>query len=198
MTGNDRSLVEFPALSAPLRWRNISLTGFQVLDDLPPIEEVQSVNVVPFVGNACIVIGLADGSVSLPGGTMERGESFLETARRELREEVGAEIRSLALVGQWACHSHDPRPWRSHLPHPDFIRLVLCGEVEIVGPPENPTDGEQVARVEVLSLNAAVACLAAAQRHELAALYQVAHEIWTKALVPSPSIRRFDAHRLDR
>jgi len=195
LTDVDRSLDEFPTLSAPLRWGNISLTGFQLLNDLPPIEEVQSVNVVPFIGNDCVVISLAGGSVNLPGGTMERGESFLETARREIREEVGAEIRSLALIGQWACHSDDPKPWRSHLPHPDFIRVVLCGEIEIVRPPENPEDGEQIARVEVLPLEEAISRLDAAQRHELAALYRVAHAIWTAAPGRSSSIRQFDAHR---
>ncbi len=197
MTDIDRSLIEFPALASPARWGNITLTGFRLRDELPPINEVQSVNVVPFVGNDCVVIGLEDGGVNLPGGTMEIGESFLETARRELREEVGAEIISLALIGQWSCHSDDPRPWRQHLPHPQFIRLVLCGEVEIVGLPENPVDGEQVTRVDVLPLDDAVARLRSAARPELAELYDLAHMIWSRRSERFPSTVRFDAHRRD-
>ena len=38
----------------------------------------------------------------LPGGGMKKHETFDQAARREAREEVGAEIKSLALVGAYS------------------------------------------------------------------------------------------------
>jgi 8-oxo-dGTP pyrophosphatase MutT (NUDIX family) len=38
----------------------------------------------------------------LPGGGMKRRETFEQAARREAREEAGAEIKSLALVGAYS------------------------------------------------------------------------------------------------
>lgn len=38
----------------------------------------------------------------LPGGGMKKHETFDQAARREAREEVGADIRSLALVGAYS------------------------------------------------------------------------------------------------
>lgn len=141
---------------------------------LPPISCVQSVNVVPFVGESCVVIGPKDGSMTLPGGTIEPGESFLAAARREVLEEAGAAIRSLSLIGTWACHSEDVMPWREHLPHPDFLRLVFWGEVTIVSAPLNPADAEQISRVELLGVDAAQRRLRAAGRDDLADLYALA------------------------
>lgn len=144
---------------------------------LPPISRVQSVNVVPFMESSCVVIGLEDGSMTLPGGTIESGESFLQAARRELLEEAGAEIHTLSPIGSWASHSGDPTPWRSHLPHPDFLRLVFWGDVSIVGAPANPADAERIASVELLAIEEATRRLRASGRDDLADLYQLAWDL---------------------
>jgi ADP-ribose pyrophosphatase YjhB (NUDIX family) len=66
------------------------------------------------------VMMIKDGSVLLvrqtymegwfmPGGGMRRGETFEQGARREAREEVGAELKSLACLGAYSNF----REWKS-------------------------------------------------------------------------------------
>ena len=40
--------------------------------------------------------------------------------------------------GAWHYFSTAPKPYRPHLPHPEFYRLVGYGAVEIIGTPTNP------------------------------------------------------------
>jgi ADP-ribose pyrophosphatase YjhB (NUDIX family) len=45
----------------------------------------------------------------IPGGRIERGETLEQAARREVREEVGAELRSISLLGVYSNF----REWKS-------------------------------------------------------------------------------------
>ncbi len=146
--------------------------------DAPPDDvQISNINVVPFVGTRVVIIQLEDGRYEVPGGTREPGEAYLDTARRELLEEVGARLIDYTPFGAWFCHSTSPQPYRPHLPHPDFYRLVGYGAVELVALPTNPPDGEQVAAVQVMTVDAAAQQFRAAGRPDFADLYRLAARI---------------------
>ena len=111
----------------------------------------------------------------VPGGTLEPGESYSDTIRRELMEEAGACLKTFEPFGAWHCFSTAPKALSSYtIPHPEFYRLVGYGAVEITGNPENPEGGEQVASVDLVPIEEAVRRFRDINRFELAELYQLA------------------------
>ena len=143
-------------------------------NDLPPQHLIGNVNIVPFSGNDAIVLRVASGHPEIPGGTLEMGESYLDALRRELREEAGADLRSWTLLGAYRCHSVASEPYRPHLPHPDFYRVVGFGEIALVEQPTNPAGGEEVVEVSVMSVAAAENLFRQWRRPDMAALYRLA------------------------
>lgn len=147
---------------------------FALCDSPPPDALVSNVNIVPLIGDRCLVLLFANGDWEIPGGTLEPGETYLEAIQRELMEEAGARLLTFNVFGAWQCHSSMTEPYRSHLPHPDFYRVAGYGQVETVGPPSNPDGGEQVAAVECVSLDEAVRIFKQNDRPDLADLYKLA------------------------
>jgi 8-oxo-dGTP diphosphatase len=166
----------YPSLFAPARWDNLEVR-FELCDVPPPEERINNVNGVPFVGEGCLLVRLASGEWDIPGGTKEDGETHLEAAARELREEAGAHLISFKPFGAWHCLSGEAKPWRAHLAHPEFYRLVGYGQVERIGDPLNPTDGERIIEVSLVKVEEAARLLRESGRADLAELYLLAAEL---------------------
>ena len=61
-----------------------------------------SVAVIEDAAGRVLLQRRSDGRWGLPGGLMEQGESFEETARREVLEETGLTLGALELLGIWS------------------------------------------------------------------------------------------------
>src|SRR5215203_623778 len=113
----------YPALAREADW-GFARVQFGLCGPLPPAHLISNVNLVPFVGAACVVIHVHPGRWEMPGGTVEPGEPYIDTLRRELLEEAGACLLTFTPLGAWRCLSPAAAPFRPHMPHPEFYRLV--------------------------------------------------------------------------
>jgi 8-oxo-dGTP diphosphatase len=165
--------LEFPDLFRETYWEwGPIYAQFALCDDAPAL--TTNVNLIAHTQGGWIIVRLFNDEYTMPGGTLEPNETYEEALHRELMEEAGARILSFKSLGAWKCRSLAEKPYRPHQPHPFFYRYVCVGEVELVGTPLNPADGEQVVSVEVLPLDEIVRRFNAQNRPEIAQLYQLA------------------------
>ncbi|HEY3867496.1 MAG TPA: NUDIX domain-containing protein [Actinocrinis sp.] len=140
-----------PTLYDRQHWPEVQVWA-SYTEQLPPAELVQSVHVVAMdaAGNICVCED-DRGNTFLPGGTREPGESILDCAVRELREEAGLTVRGgIRWFGVHLADGYKTTPYRPYLPHPKKAWLWgVCDAVQD-GPPTNPPGAEQVTSVQML------------------------------------------------
>jgi len=171
-------LEKYPNLFREVVWPWGPTRATFILFDSPPAKEkISNINIVPRLAENWVSIRLKDGTQEIPGGTLEPNESYLDAIRRELLEEAGAQLISFKIIGGWHCFSLADKPFRPHLTHPEFYRVVGVGEIKIIKRPENPPDGEVVELVEVASMEATMNRFLSIGRPDLSELYQLAFEL---------------------
>lgn len=170
---------KFPHLFREWSWGPLRLQ-FELRDTPPPAPLIGNVNIIPYTEAGWVVLELQNGSIEIVGGTLEPEEQYLDTVKRELVEEAGATLLDFRLFGAFYCISSMPEPYRPHLPHPEFYRLVGYGKIELIGRPTVPAGGEAVVAVHCVSLDEAVQLFRQQNRHELTELYLLAAEIRTE------------------
>lgn len=164
----------YPELFQQYNWGNVR-SEFDVFEHIPPESLISNVNIVPFIGEKCVTIQLDNGNWEIPGGTKELGEDYMTTLKRELLEEAGARLMSAyEAFGAWKFVSSAKEPYRPHLPHPIYFRLVGFGDIQLVADPMIPEDGEKVIAVEAMTVFQAKEKFIATGRRDLAELYDLA------------------------
>lgn len=121
-----------------------------------PVELVSNVHVLPFLADGrCVLVRSREWGWMIPGGTCEPGETPLETAVREIREEAGAVLSSFLPVGaDWG--ESRAEPYRAHLHHPNFCWLWGWGDAVLIGQPEPTAGGETIEEVASFAVDDAV------------------------------------------
>jgi len=111
----------------------------------PPLGLLSNVNIVPFDQTGWLIVR-QDIGWGIVGGTLEPGETYQETLRRELIEEAGCELLNFKVFGALRMEFLTEKPYRPHLPFPISYRLLCVGEVRRKTSPTNPDNGEKLLR----------------------------------------------------
>jgi 8-oxo-dGTP diphosphatase len=140
-------------------WAPIDLR-FELLTGQVDPARIARVFVVPFIGEACVVVGFKHGDWGPAGGGLEPGESVQAAPERELAEEAGGRLLTYMPFAGLHRHSRAPAPIgpmsRTRLRLP-----VRLWRVELVGPPQLNDGPERTVAVQVLAPEAAVSLLVA-------------------------------------
>jgi 8-oxo-dGTP pyrophosphatase MutT (NUDIX family) len=118
-----------PAAVEEVDWPRIlrlKVSAFTVPADLPP-EIVTSVRCIVEVDDRIVICENQHGRHMWPGGRRKPGETFAETACREVHEETGwlVDPSTIRTIG-WLHHEHVmPAPDDHPYPHPDFLHPVV-------------------------------------------------------------------------
>ena len=121
---------EYPHLFCEVLWEWGSIRAeFKKLDSEPPHHLIANVNLIPRVGDDWVLLQHENGDWDFPGGTLEPGETYLDTLHRELLEEAGATLRSFQILGAWHCISLAEKPYRNLV-----IEQMFYGSLSMYAP----------------------------------------------------------------
>ena len=143
-----------PAATHEMSWLGgampLRVSAYTAPTDLPETL-VSSVRCLVRVGELIVFCENADGAHPWPGGRRLPGESYLDTAVREVHEETGwlLDRDSLRPLGWLHLEHLAPRRPDDPYPYPDLLQVVLCGTAtERDGGPDvewTDTDGYELA-----------------------------------------------------
>lgn len=110
----------------------------------PPAEFITSVRAVVWRNQEALVVQDPDGYHIIPGGRREAGESYEETAVREVLEETGWQVAVGPLLGFKHFHRLTPLPPGINAPHSDFAQLVYVAQAVAYQPEAREQDGYEL------------------------------------------------------
>ena len=111
---------------------------------LPPEEWITSVRAVVLHGDAVLVVQDPDGQHILPGGRREAGESYAETAIREVLEETGWQVTIGPLLGFKHFHRLTPKSPEITTSHPDFVQIIYVAQAVTHHPEAKEKNGYEL------------------------------------------------------
>ena len=123
-----RSLGTEPAVEEEPEWAAGTLrTSLYLTDQRPPDDLATSMRCVVIDGDQVVLCQNANGAHVVPGGRREVGETWEETARREVWEETGFRLGELEQVAVILLHREGERPDDPSYtyPHPDTFWVVF-------------------------------------------------------------------------
>ena len=94
-----------------------------------PLPLISSIRCIVHVGDRLVFCENRSGRHPWPGGRRMAGESFADTAAREVHEETGwlLDRDSLRQLGWLRLRHLGPEPEGNQGPYPDFLQLVFTG-----------------------------------------------------------------------
>jgi len=120
-----------PQCSVELIWSRDALR-FRVepylSQSLPPSRFVTSVRAIVLLGERVVALRNRDGLHVMPGGRIERDETYAEALRREVREETGLALTNTRYLGFLHLHHLTPRPSDYAYPYPDMLHPIYSAD----------------------------------------------------------------------
>lgn len=110
----------------------------------PPAELVSSVRAIVLREDSVLIMTNLDGDYILPGGRVEKGETFEEALRRELLEEAGVEFTLMGRIGFMHLRHTSPKPENYPYLYPDFIWPIWAASFAGFRPQALVDDGYDV------------------------------------------------------
>ena len=127
-------------------WRSgieLEVSGY-LCSEAPPPDLVTSVRGIVFDKDRVLVMRNIDGTHILPGGRVEKGETFEETLRRELLEGTGLEIKVMDQIGLVHLRHTTPKPKDYPFIYPDFLWPIFVASVLADKPDAKVDDGYEI------------------------------------------------------
>lgn len=135
----------------------------------PPAEFVTSVRSVVLRGDQVLLVRDPDELHIIPGGRRAPGETFEQTAIREVGEETGWLVDDLRLLGVKYFQHLSPKPPRYPHPYPVFLQLIYVGRAQRYCAALKEGDGWELGAEFVPVTGATISTLRLSERHFLAA-----------------------------
>lgn len=139
----------------------------------PPAEFVTSARCVVLRGDQVLVVRDPDDLHIIPGGRCAPGESFEQTAVREVGEETGWLVDDLRLIGAKHFQHLSPKPPRYPHPYPIFLQLIYAGRAQRYCAELKEVEGWELGAEFVPVTGPTVGTLRLSERHFLAAARRV-------------------------